>query len=217
MRYKEMDSPLDRAVYTSCYYIYRPLAQLAFGLSVSGRENIPSTGAALIASNHRTSLDTLALPAAVRNRHVTMLARDDLTSNGFVQWMMNHLEVIQIGRHDFSTDDLRQVDNRLEAGRLVGIYPEETRGDKQMRKTDPRANLGDFKSGVASFAKRHDVLTVPAAVSGLDNPFQRGQIHKARVSFGEPIEPPSAGHTSRNAFLAELRARIETLYEENIV
>src|SRR4051794_39433188 len=162
MRFGEMDNRFDRLAYASAYYIYKPLARLAFGLDVSGREQIPKEGAALIASNHRTSLDALALPYAVKDRHLTMLPRDDITSNGFVLWLMDHFEAIQIGRHDFSTDDLRAVDRVLEAGRLVSIYPEETRGNKYLRKSDLRANLGDFKPGVAFFARRHNVITVPA-------------------------------------------------------
>jgi len=217
MDYKEIDTPFDRLVYGSCYYLYKPLAKLAFGLQVSGREHIPAEGAALVASNHRTEWDTMALPYAVHDRHVTMLARDDLTSNSFVQWLLAHLEVIQIGRHDFSTDDLRLVDARLEAGRLIGIYPEETRGDRQLRKTDRAANLGEFKPGVASFARRHEVPTIPAAVSGLDNPSQQGQRRIARVAFGEPIEPPGRGRAAKDEFLDELRYRIRGLYEESLV
>jgi len=216
MRYKEMDSRLDRAIYRSAYHIYKPLAHLAFGLQTAGRENIPSEGPAIIASNHRTMLDTLALPAAVRDRHVTMLARDDLSSNGAFQWLLRHLEVIQIGRHDFSTDDLRLINARLKAGRLIGIYPEETRGNRQLRKIDRAANLGEFKPGVASFARRHNVTTIPAAVSGLDNPWQEGQRRIARVAFGEPIEPPAVGPAAKREFLEHLRYEIQGLYEANL-
>lgn len=212
-----MDNRFDRAVYRSAYHIYMPLARLAFGLKVTERENIPKEGPAIIASNHRTGLDTLALPAAVRDRHVTMLARDDLSSNKGLQWLLNHLEVVQIGRHDFSTEDLRLVDARLDAGRLIGIYPEETRGDKQLRKSDRAANLGGFKPGVASFARRHEVMTVPAAISGLDNPWQEGQRRIARVAFGEPLDPPGKGKTAKEEFLQELRYQIQRLYEENLV
>lgn len=212
-----MDTGFDRAIYRTAYWMYKPLAKLAFGLQVSGRENIPREGAAIIASNHRTGLDTLAMPYAVKDRHVTMLARDDLSSNPAMQWLFSHLEVVQIGRHDFSTDDLRLVDARLEAGRLIGICPEETRGNKQLRKTDRAANLGEFKPGAASFARRHDVLTVPAAVSGLDNPWQKGQRRIARVAFGEPIDPPGKGRLAKEEFLEELRYRILGLYESSLV
>jgi 1-acyl-sn-glycerol-3-phosphate acyltransferase len=217
MRYKEMDTVFDRLVYRSAYHLYNPLGRLAFGTHVTGREYIPQDGPALIASNHRSWLDAVALPAAARDRHVTMVARDDLSSNSFVQWLLNHLEAVQIGRHDFSTDDLRLVDARLETGRLIGIFPEETRGDSQLRKTNRAANLGKLKPGVASFARRHQVPTIPAAVSGLDNPLKSGQRRIARAAFGEPIDPPGRGRGAKQDYLDELRYQIQGLYERHLV
>ncbi|OGL36396.1 hypothetical protein A3E49_03865 [Candidatus Saccharibacteria bacterium RIFCSPHIGHO2_12_FULL_49_19] len=213
MRFGEMHNAYNEAVYTATYCLYKPLARVAFGLQVFGRENIPQEGAALVASNHRTFLDTLALPYAVRDRHLSMIARDDFSSGRFMQWFFDHGEVIQIKRGNFSRDNLRAIDERIDEERLVGIYPEETRGDRELRKTDPRANLGPFKPGTAFFAKRHNIPTVPAAVSGLDNPTKKGQRRIARAVFGEPIEPPKGGSTSKEAFLTELRLRIEDLYE----
>jgi len=175
MRYREIERPIDRIGYGFGYWAYKPLARLAFGLRVTGRENIPTEGAAIIASNHRTMLDTLALPYAVKDRPVKMLARDDLVSNPALKWLLNdvileHLDQMTISRGSFTRDNLRAVNSVLKKGRLLGIYPEQTRGNKQLRKTDRAANFSDFKEGVAYFAQANDVLTIPAAVSGLDNP-----------------------------------------------
>jgi 1-acyl-sn-glycerol-3-phosphate acyltransferase len=112
---------------------------------------------------------------------------------------------------------MRLIDARLEAGRAIGMYPEETRGDKQLRKTDRSANLGEFKPGVTSFARRHNALTVPAAVSGLDNPWQKGQRRIARVAFGERLESPGIGKAAKQAFLDELRYKINGLYDDSLV
>ncbi|HET9850675.1 MAG TPA: lysophospholipid acyltransferase family protein [Candidatus Saccharimonadales bacterium] len=214
-RYNELDSRRNRLTYTGAYCLYKPLAQLALGLKVSGRENIPSEGAVLVASNHRSLLDSLTLPLAVRDRALLMVARDDYSSNPFIQWFFKHTGVIQIKRHGFSGDNYRAVDRPMAEGKAVGIFSEETRGDKNLRKSDPRPNLGPFKPGVASFARRHNAPTVPAAISGQDNPLKRGQRRAARVAFGEPMEPPAGGSKSKTIFLDELRRRIDNLYLES--
>ena len=216
MRYSELQNPVNELVYTASYYLWKPVAEIALGLKVMGRENIPDQGAAIIAPNHRHWLDAPMLPYAVKERHLTMVARDDLATGRFGRWYWEQGEVIRISRHGFTKENFREIDDRLKAGRLISIFPEETRGDKAMRKADRRANLGPFKSGVAKFAQRHDIPTIPTALSGFDHAFTMQHQRIGRIVFGEPMEAPGAGQSSKQSFLEELRVRIETLYDQGL-
>ena len=47
MRYGELQNPVNELVYTASYYLWKPVAEIALGLKVMGRENIPDQGAAI--------------------------------------------------------------------------------------------------------------------------------------------------------------------------
>ena len=64
-----------------------PLLRVVYRPRVEGLENIPSEGAAILASNHLAFCDSLFLPVAVPRR-VTFLAKAEyFTTPGFKGWL----------------------------------------------------------------------------------------------------------------------------------
>ena len=59
------------------YVAFAPLCRLLFRPSVSGAENIPASGAAILVSNHISAGDTFLLPSMIRRR-VTFPAKIEL-------------------------------------------------------------------------------------------------------------------------------------------
>lgn len=221
MRFHEVSSTSNEVVYTGSYHVIKQLARIAFGLKTTGGENIPDDGAGLVAANHRSWADIFALPLAVEKRHISVLARDSLYENWFLKQLFTRWEAVPISRYEFSREDYRRVNERLAADRLVGLFPEMTRGDKKVkaiRLADKKhANLLELSGGVARFARNHNAPIIPAAISGLDYVFtnQHFQNRNGRVALGEPMEPPK-NRQSEKVLMAELRSRIEQLYEQTL-
>lgn len=215
-RFSETSTRFDEYFYLASYNVVGSLAKLALGLKTIGEEHVADDGPGLIASNHRSWADIIALPLAVRKRHLSVLARHDLFEKPLQRFLFSHWEAIPIHRHGFTTDDYRRVKPVFEAGRLVGMFPEDTRGDRNMRRIDSRTNLGEFNEGVAGFAARFNAPTNPAAISGLDHILTKNHRRSARVIIGEAMEPPQRNSRSKEIFIAELRRRIEDLYDRSL-
>ncbi len=220
MRFDEAEARFNRAFYTVSFYTIQSIARVALGLKTTGSEHIPDDGPGIVASNHRSGFDILALPLAVRKRHISMLARDDLYKNPILSYLFRHWEAVPIHRDpgEFNRDDLRRVYGRLEKNRLLGLFPEGTRGNRATRRADSAINLGEFRPGIAGFARRFNAPTIPAAISGLDHAFNLDHLRnvRGRVAIGEPLEPPRKNEQSQQIFMAELRHRIEQLYDQTL-
>ena len=73
-------------VYLISRLILRPLFLLLFRPHVVGRENVPATGAFIIASNHLSFIDSMAIPL-MSPRRVGYLAKAEyFTGSGLKGW-----------------------------------------------------------------------------------------------------------------------------------
>ena len=72
-REKEVSRPL----YALLRAIVAPFLRLYFRMHISGAENLPATGAAIIAPNHKSFLDSFFIAVCTR-RHVRFMAKMEL-------------------------------------------------------------------------------------------------------------------------------------------
>ena len=139
-----------------------PVMRLLYRPRIEGLENIPSDGAAILASNHLAFCDSLFLPVAVPRRVTFMAKAEYFTTPGFKGWLslrfMNAIGQVPIDRDD--ADSARAAMNTgvriLRKGALLGIYPEGTRS--------PDGRLYRGKTGVARMALEAGVVVVPCAM-----------------------------------------------------
>ena len=156
--------------------LFRPVIAGAWRPWVEGGENIPTSGAAIIASNHLSAGDTVALPAMISRRMVFPAKAEafvghDLKSR-VVAWFLTAVGMRPIERSGgrASADGLVQFAQVLADGELLGIYPEGTRS--------PDGRLYKGKTGVARLALQAGVPVIPV---GMINT----QLHKGL--FGIPM------------------------------
>lgn len=209
----EKPKPFDeigpkRLEYALSHRTVTAIGRTMLGIRVFGQENIPKTGGAVIAANHRHFLDILVLPAAVPKRHVSMVARHELFNIPVIGRLFEDWGAMPIHRDEPTLDELRAIVEVARKDRLVGILPEGTR-DKTRTKSHSQADLNEFKPGVAMIARRAKVPVVPAALYGMD----RLLTHKRGGVFGEPMEySPNSQHDT--VWLRELMQRVEGLYTQ---
>jgi len=170
-------------------------------LNWTGRENIPSTGPVILASNHTTGLDPLLIQAGCR-RCVRWLM---LTSYQFrIVWFI--WKAVKPIALDLSGSDLskfKQIVQVLKEGEIVGIFPEGS-----LQRTE--RTLKPLQPGIAMIALRSDAWIVPVWIDGTSRK-QHMLWHffypsRCMISYGKPFKPdPSQSHEQ---ITDELRKRM---------
>ena len=197
-------------LYLIARFVLRP-AFLILRPTVTGRENVPRTGAFIIASNHLSFIDSMAIPL-MAPRKVGYLAKAEyFTGTGVKGWLTRTL-FTALGAMPVERDTHRSAQAALDtamtvlrAGGGFGIYPEGTRS------RDGRLARG--KTGVAWLALTAGCPVVPVAVAGTDKIQPIGAPwpwpHRFSVTFGEPLTfPEYAGKANNGKARREVTDRI---------
>ncbi|MGZ4578331.1 MAG: lysophospholipid acyltransferase family protein, partial [Mycobacterium sp.] len=146
------------------YVLLGPLLYLLGRPKVEGLEYIPSSGPAILASNHLAVMDSFYLPLVMRRR-ITFLAKAEyFTGTGlkgwFQRWFFNAVGQVPIDRTDADSAQaaLTTAERLLSAGKLLGMYPEGTRS--------PDGRLYKGKTGLGRLALHTGVPVIPVAMIG---------------------------------------------------
>jgi 1-acyl-sn-glycerol-3-phosphate acyltransferase len=168
--------------------VLRPIWRAYFAGEVTGSRHLPPDGAALVVGNHAGTfpLDGLLLALAAYDegpvpRHLRLLAADLVFRFPFVGEVARRFGVIRADRADAQA--------LLEAGELVGVFPEGFRGTGKLY--DDRHQVQRFgRGGFAALAIRAGVPIIPAAIVGAEDsyPMLADLAPVARL-FGLPYFP----------------------------
>jgi 1-acyl-sn-glycerol-3-phosphate acyltransferase len=187
-----------------------PFVRIFVRVRVEGREHIPRRGPVILASNHRSFLDSIFIPLVVRRR-VTFVAKAEYFDDPKTAWFFRSCGQIPIRREGGSASEraLSSATEVLRAGKVFGIYPEGT------RTRDGLLHRGH--TGVARLALRCNVPIVPIGLLGTDDvqPIDSKMpklFRVVRIRFGEPVDPARyAGREHDHMALRELTD--EVMYE----
>lgn len=167
-----------------------PLARAIWRPTVHGLEHVPRTGGVILASNHLSFFDSIAIPVVVPRKVVFLAKSDYFTGTGLKgaasrAWFES-LGMLPIDRDD-SRAALASLDVALEVlgrGEAFGIYPEGTRS------RDGRLYRG--RTGVGHLALTADVPVVPVGLVGTEHVqpvgTSRPRVVPVTISFGEPLD-----------------------------
>ena len=169
------------------YYISKYCLSIVFAvyfrLSRKGTENIPTSGAFLLASNHSSHLDPPILAVAC-NRHLYFLARSTLFKVPLLSLYLKSIGVISIKREGIDRKAFQKCIQTLQGGSSVVVFPEGT------RTTD--GGLQQAKPGLGMIIKSvPDCPVLPVYIDGTYSSFPKGAIFpkptKVTVYFGKPF------------------------------
>jgi len=179
----------------SPYEVARWFVSCAFRLiwrpTVVGAQNVPREGAVILASNHRSFIDSVVIPLVVP-RHVTFLAKAEYFEGRGVRglWSRTFFRVVGAvpvrrgGRRE-SMAALDTASEVLSRGSAFGIYPEGTRS------RDGRLYRG--RTGVGWLALTSGAPVVPVALTGTERMQPIGarvpRVRRIRVEFGPAVDP----------------------------
>ncbi len=177
--------PRETPLYRLTYHTVRFLLRLFFNFRIEGLAHVPP-GAALVVANHPSALDPVVLGAALPRRALFVGAAEFLTMP-LVGWAMRAYGTIPVHRGQVDLTVVKEAVRALEAGALVGIFPE--------GRVSPES--GPLKSGAGILAARARVPTVPAAIFGTARALPLGHYvprpSPVHVIFGPPLPPPPPG------------------------
>jgi 1-acyl-sn-glycerol-3-phosphate acyltransferase len=146
---------------------------------MEGVERIPRQGAVLLASNHISYFDPLAIGnvANLAGRRVRFLAKAELFESRFMSSGLRRMGQIPIERGRGDTGALDRASAALRAGECVHVFPEGTISND----FDPMAG----KTGLARLAKAAGVEVVPVGLWGTHRVIPPGD--QAPRRFRTPI------------------------------
>ncbi len=166
-----------------------PLLHLLWRPEITGSEHIPTTGGAIIASNHLSIVDSIFLPLMLE-RPLTFAAKSEYftgtsPAQRFAGAYMRATKQLSVDRSEAraAQDMLDAALALLKAGELFGIYPEGTRS--------PDGRLYRGRTGVGWLALHSGLPVIPVAMVGTDRVLPPGhtvpRLRKIRIRVGEPL------------------------------
>lgn len=161
------------------------IAKVVFRLHVDGEKFVPREGPAILAANHVSYIDPIIIGIAVR-RPIHFMAKKELFRSRLVGWLLRQFGAFPINRHRINLQAFKRAASLLNAGEIVAIFPEGTRGDG--------VQLRPAKPGIGLIAARTGAPVIPVLHRGTEKVLPRGawlpRPHRITVKFGAPFRFP---------------------------
>ncbi len=187
---------------------------LAFsGISVRllHAERLQTGGSFVIVANHESFCDILVLLAHLPMQ-LRFLAKRSIFRVPILGWSIRAAGFVPVDRGDKTrgTATVEAALSRLETGRSLVLFPEETR--------TRTGDLSPFKRGAALLALRSGFPLLPLGLAGTRRVLPRGSLlmtpGKVILSVGEPIAVGGRSARDRDEVTEEVRREILKLREK---
>ena len=158
-------------------------------ISIFGAENIPASGSALLAINHTGYYDFIlgGVPAFVRGKRlVRFMAKKEIFDTPVVGTLMRAMKHVSVDRAA-GASSMEDAKKHLDAGNLVGIFPEAT--------VSRSFEIKELKSGAVRIAEDAQAPLIPLIIWGgqrvITKDIKRdlGRSHiPVFISVGAPVD-----------------------------
>jgi 1-acyl-sn-glycerol-3-phosphate acyltransferase len=184
---------------------------LGLRITVTGAENIPRTGGAVLASNHVSYLDFIfcGLAGVQRKRLTRFMAKQEVFAHPVGGPLMRGMHHIPVDR-SAGSGSFREAMKALKQGEVVGVFPEAT--------ISRSFTVKEIKSGAVRLAMATGTPLIPVALWGGQRIFSKGLPRDFRtrgraltIAVGEPMHPTRADDA--DLLTVELRERMQELLD----
>jgi 1-acyl-sn-glycerol-3-phosphate acyltransferase len=181
-----------RLLYAVCRFIAVGLSRLLFPGPVIGRENLPPSGAYVIAPLHRSHLDFLIV-ARISRRRFRYLAKAEVWRFARLGRFIERLGALPVHRESTDRESFNRSLAVLQGGEPLMLFPEGTRRDGPL--------VGELREGAAYLALRAGVPLVPIGLAGTERALSpRRHLprpSKVVVVIGPPVTRPAGSVGNR--------------------
>lgn len=194
--------------------VVRPVLLLVIGTRIRHRDRLPDAGPAIVAANHNSHLDTLALmamfPLSVLHRLRPVAAADYFGGTGAVGWFArNVIGIVPVTRGGGgAANPLAGAEAALAAGDIVILFPEGSRGEPE--------RPDRFRKGIAHLARACPAApVVPVFLHGFGKTLPRGSRLLVPFNCDAIVGWPMRFDGGIDDFVARLDAAIRSLAAEH--
>ena len=205
---------LGKVFYRVIRFLILIFCLIYFRLRIYGRENIPKSGAFILAPIHRSNVDT-PIVSAVTHRRLRFMGKDSLWKIRPIAAVLSALGGFPVSRGTLDLEALKRCLAVLALGEVLVMFPEGT------RQSGPK--IHPLFGGAAYLALKADVPIVPVGFGGTEGVMPKGSKkilpRRCSVVIGPPIYPPKAktGRLPRTAttdLTAELSAALQIVFDQ---
>ncbi len=193
-------------------WLLRRLIDLIAKVDVIGYENVPPTGAYVIATNHLGLIDATLVYYAIDRWDLFVPTAEKRQEIWFYRWLAKYLNLIFIDRFNPDLKAMRKIIGLMEQGNILVIAPEGTRS--------PVGSMQEGKPGVSYLAAKLHRPIIPVGLSGTEDKVIVDNLKHLRRSHivihaGKPFTLPPLPTKDRDAALKadtdEIMCRIAAL------
>lgn len=123
------------------------------------------TGPMIIMCNHQSMMDPVLVAVKLNQHVIHFIGKRELTRFKPLKWIVEHLHMIAISRHQSDLSAMRAAGAVLKDGKVLGIFPEGKRCQG--------ASMEEIETGVSVLALRHKVPLLPVYIAGRPRPFRK--------------------------------------------
>ena len=154
-------------------------SRIVHPFKVTGSENMPLEGKAILCANHQSLQDPMALATLIK-RKMHFMAKKELFKVKLFSKVLSALGAFPVARGQNDLSAIRTSFKLLSEEKALGIFPEGTRfSDGEMH---------EAKSGVAMIALRTGAKVIPAYIVGNYKPFK-----KMTLNIGKSVDLSDLG------------------------
>lgn len=161
----------------------RFLMRAYFWFRISGLENLPRTRRVILAGNHTSIIDGIAVMCAYPGR-IYFLVAETVFRTWPWGWIVKRLGYIPVKREGFNKEAIKETVAILKLGYSIGIFPE--------GKITADGRLTKGKEGVVLIARLANMDIIPFAIEGAYEAWHLLKGFPKRfpisVHFGKPID-----------------------------
>lgn len=202
----------QRALFMTLRALALGILKLYTRISYEGLENVPKTGAYIVAPVHRSNVDFVTVPGITRRR-IRYLGKESLWKYKFLHGLWDALGGIKVERGTTDRESMRLCNDTLAAGEPIVVFPEGTRKEGPV--------VATLFDGAAYMAVKQGVPIVPIGIGGSAKVMGRGSKFpkpgKICVIIGPPMNfPPvdrKAGRSVVRGLTSDLQVEIQRLYD----
>jgi 1-acyl-sn-glycerol-3-phosphate acyltransferase len=169
-------------LYSVLRFISFLIFKIFFRLKVKGKEFIPKKGGFILASNHVSYLDPIALGVACP-RKLNYMAKQELFSNPLISWFFSKIRIFPVKRDSADLSAIKEAMRRVKEGQPLVLFPEGSRRF-QSNSTEPYPGIGFL-------AAKLNVPVIPVLIRGSDAALPRKakfiRLKSISVHFGKQI------------------------------
>ena len=138
-------------------------------------ENLALEPPFILIANHQSGMDPLMLAVPFKEIEIRFVGKKELTQSKFTSWLLNHLHMITVDRHNTDMNAMRQCMRALREGHVLGIFPEGTRHLPDL--------MSQVETGTAVLALRAKAPLLPVYIDK-----KAGFLRRVNVYIGRPMD-----------------------------